>query len=290
MATVNLEGYDSTTGKKVPVNTSDTINISLPSSALEVPVFTGNLVDQNTVEQALTYLDTATLSSNNTVTNNTVSIMDHFITGSGTGATLWTDKLVYQYTFGVGASANLASNDTQPCFGVIKLSTSANINTTCLVRTFVGDVVPANIIYITPNLVVELEFRFRLSNVASTSMKLGLITTNQYNTTPLMGLYYDSSSGANFMSHLSDTLTRYSVDTSVAADTSWHKFRLVYTKSTNTADYYLDDSLITSQNTSAWVIAEDSLAVGMGIKNLTASGRILSMDWLKATIDSGLGL
>ena len=62
MAIVNLEGYDATTGKKIPVTTSDTLNVVLPSSALEVPSFSGNLSGSGSVEQALTKLDELSIS------------------------------------------------------------------------------------------------------------------------------------------------------------------------------------------------------------------------------------
>ena len=274
MATINLEGYDSITGKKVPVTESDTLNI--PSAALEAPTFTGSLSGSNTIEQALLAIDGMSLNSG--VTNNTISFMEHF---------------AYDLPWQVYSSNRVSlALDLAPSFGVGKLGTST-INPLSNLPYLTFGKVP-----ISAGTQIEIEFRFRMHQVTDSIVYMGLATEVQGQSqlpsdAYFLGLFYDSSSSPHFKLYLRDDVAiRYSEDSGVLADTNWHVFRLVYSKATDQATYYLDGAQLgTPKSTVDWVIPDFLRLYARIIPNpSTAPVKTLALDWFKISVDSGLGL
>ncbi len=117
--------------------------------------------------------------------------------------------------------------------------------------------------------------RWRLSSLSSISGEVGMEAASPNNTTEWLCFLY-ASGNANWQAQISSGGNTTTVDTGVAADTSYHDFRIEFTSSLVT--FFLDSVLVASigTNITSYILQPYAYVV-----STTGSARDVYIDWIE---------
>jgi len=120
--------------------------------------------------------------------------------------------------------------------------------------------------------------RYRLSSIANIQGETGFEAAAPYNGTDWITLYYDSVVGANWQAQCAVGNVPTTVDTGIAANTSYHEFRIEC--KTGEVVFFLDGALVATITTN---ITTRLLQPYAFIVSKTGSARDVFFDWLECT-------
>jgi len=118
--------------------------------------------------------------------------------------------------------------------------------------------------------------RWRVSSLTSMSGEVGFEPTTPDNATDWLAFIYNSDIGANWQAQSAAGGVTTTIDTGVAADTSYHEFRIETTS--GTLKYFLDGVLVATITTN---ISALLLQPYCWVVSKTAATRDVFFDWIE---------
>lgn len=120
--------------------------------------------------------------------------------------------------------------------------------------------------------------RYRVSSTASMAGEVGFEAASPNNTSNWITLHYDSVLGANWQAQCASGGSTTTVDTGVAANTSYHEFRIEC--KTGSVVFFLDGTLVATITTNIPSLLLQPYAF---VVSKTGATKDLFFDWLECT-------